>query len=168
LAGANLTASLLRPDDLLSLQFEFVNLVLDQTQTPTALVRAQVGQPAFVLVRFAPQHISEECVTEDQTGQPTNAVTPPVAAFLAGGSQLAFQVPDSMASLPFTLAGLLGWTELAPSLAPNAITAPPASNPPGFAEPSPEVTFLEVPYRLLLSPDVFTNPPRGTLKCFLT
>ena len=66
---------------------------------------------------------------------------------------LAFQVPDDVTAIPFTLEGLLGWTALVPSLAPNAIAAPPASNPPGVGPPGVSVTSIEVPYRLMLSPE---------------
>jgi hypothetical protein len=152
-ADGNLTASLLRPDDLLALQFEFINLTLDMTQSPPALIRTQSGQPAFVLVSFAPQHISEECATEDANGKPLNAVNPPVAAFLSGETQLAFQLPDSVPSIPLTEEGLLDWLQLAPSVAANAIATAPDINPPPATQPGPEETFIELPYRLMLSPD---------------
>jgi hypothetical protein len=154
LADTILAASLLRPDDLLSLQFEFVNLSLDSTQSPPSLIRTQADQPAFVSVVFAPQHISEQFVMEGDTGFPINAVPPPVAAYLAGRSLLAFQVPDTVTPIPFTLEGLLSWTALVPSLAPNALAAAPASNPPGVGPPGDSVTFIELPYRLMLSPDI--------------
>ena len=58
----NLMLRVLRPDDLLALTFEFVNLALDtpQGQAPR-LVRSQPGQPAFLIVHFAPQHTAEHC-----------------------------------------------------------------------------------------------------------
>jgi hypothetical protein len=54
MAAGNFIIILLRPDDLLSLQFQFVNLSLDTAQSPPSLVRTQADQPAFVLVGFGP------------------------------------------------------------------------------------------------------------------
>jgi len=145
LAETILAVSILRPDDLLSIQFEFANLSLDSTQSPPSLIRTEADQPAFVSVVFAPQHVSEQCVTEGAAGLPIEDVKPPVAAYLADNSILVFQLPDTVTVIPFTLEGLLGWTALLPSLATHA--------PPRFLPPSAG-TFIELPYRLMLSPDI--------------
>jgi hypothetical protein len=44
MASDNLIVQLVRPDDLLVLDFEFVNLTVDTTVPAPRLVRAQAGQ----------------------------------------------------------------------------------------------------------------------------
>ena len=73
---------------------------------------------------------------------------------LSGPSRLAFRVPPGVTEIPFNLGGLLDWTSLTPSLAPNAVgrKEPPPSPAPAPAEPAPMATAIEAPYRLILSP----------------
>jgi hypothetical protein len=61
MTNGNLVVSVLRTDDLLALQFEFVNLHLDTSSSQEArLVRTRAGQPVFITVHFPPQHIAEQ------------------------------------------------------------------------------------------------------------
>jgi hypothetical protein len=143
--------SLLRADDMLALTFELVNLVLDTTQTPPQLIHSQPG-PAFVIVHFPPQHIAERVFDENETGQPTNLDAPPVQSTLADPTRLAFQVPDTTQSIPFTLQNLLDWTQFDLQVAPNALPDGTTLGP-GLRAPLPQETAVEVPYRLILSPD---------------
>ena len=147
MANGNLTGSLLRPDDLLALTFEFVNLTLNTTPSPPVLVRTQADQPAFLIVGFPPQHIAEESFHEGAAG------SPPVPSILAEDTRLVFQLPDAVESVPLTVEALLAWDQLTPSLAANALTSPPATNPPGVGEPAAVQTSIELPYGLILSPD---------------
>lgn len=141
--------TLLRPDDLLYLDYEFVNLTLVTEGAAPRLVRQVAGQPAFVIVHVAPQSIAE------QTSSTSAQVRAPVPAVLAGRSRLAFRVPDNVTAIPYTAAGLLDWRSLEPSLHPAALASSAAvPNPrPSNTQPLPTHTAIELPYRLVLSPD---------------
>jgi IPT/TIG domain-containing protein len=80
-----LTVSVVRPDDLLALRFELVNLHLDGGD----LVRRDPAADAIVVVNFPPQHIAEPAFAV-LAGPPPG---PPVAAVMAGESRLAFRCP---------------------------------------------------------------------------
>jgi hypothetical protein len=144
-----LALSVVRPEDLLDLRFELVNLRLAEG---AVLVRVDPAAEAHVVVHFAAQHLGEEVFPELDDGSPSPP-EPPVAAVLAGPSRLAFQVPPELAELPLTLEGLLSWHLLKPSLAPNALRAEPfTSSSAAPAPPEPLATAIEAPYRLMLSP----------------
>ncbi|HEX8158077.1 MAG TPA: YncE family protein, partial [Solirubrobacteraceae bacterium] len=139
---------LLRPDDLLTLDYTFHNLKLITDGSPR-LVRAVDRQPAFVAVYLPSQSIAEE------TTKTTDNVRLPAAAVLAGRSRLVFRLPTALRELPFTAEGLLNWIGLEPSLAPAALpsgAAPPTPRP-GPTQPLDTHTAIELPYRLTLSPD---------------
>ncbi|MEN6310356.1 MAG: hypothetical protein ABFD80_02325, partial [Acidobacteriota bacterium] len=114
--------SVLRPDDLLNLEFEFINLKLDKG-SPPKLVRQKSGSPAYMIVHFPPQSIAEEAFWEaageykpaTRSGmfrvfqlQPNSDVprTPPVLSRLSGPSRLAFRIPDDVEEIPYTLESL--------------------------------------------------------------
>lgn len=143
--------TLLRPDDLLHLDLEFVNLKLQIGVGGAArLVRESANQPALVIVHFPPQSLAEETFDD-----PGGTVRLPARARLAGRSRLAFKLPDALSELPYTIDGLLDWSKLEPALAPTALppnTAAPTPPPP-IAEPSAQQTAIEMPYRMILSPD---------------
>src|SRR5215211_5310567 len=123
----NLLVNVLRTDDLLALQFEFVNLHLDTTASQEArLVRTQAGQPAFIVVQFPPQYLAEQAFSLDVM----HGGFVPVQALLSGPSRLVFKLPDEVASIQYTLAALLDWEKLEPYLAPNALP-PDATDGPG-------------------------------------
>jgi hypothetical protein len=126
----------IRPDDLLSLTFGLVNLAVQDGH----LVRADPGSPAIIIVGLPPQHITEAPVPAGSAAGP-----PPAAAAIAGGSQLAFTVPDGVTSLPLNLPTLLGWAALDP-----VPPAQPAGTP---GKPSGSGSILELPYRMLLAVD---------------
>lgn len=148
----NETLNLLRADDLLVLDFEFVNLRLELVTTGTRkLVRTQTGQPALIIVTFPPQHIGEEAFVEDASGNLTS-VRELSKSILSGPSRLVFKVPDEMAEVPFTLTELLNWSQYELSVAPNALPRDAATDAEP-TEPTPEQTAIELPYRLLISPD---------------
>src|SRR5262245_28903383 len=94
--------SVLRADDLLYCQFEFVNLVLGTLATGAPqLTRAAAG-PAFIVVRLPSQTIAEQVVP------PGPEPSLPFGAGLAGPSRLTFLVPDNMTAVAFRLDALLG------------------------------------------------------------
>jgi YVTN family beta-propeller protein len=141
--------SFVRPDDLMQLDFDFVNLRVDAgPNKPAKLVRVDPAQAALIIVNFAPQHVAERVLSEDQE------VSAPLQSRIAGESRLAFRLPNGVNELPYTLESLLDWSKLEPSLVPAAVpsTTFPAVPPP-IVEPSAVQTAIELPYRLTLSPD---------------
>jgi hypothetical protein len=118
------------------------------------LRRVDPNAPAIVAVIFPPQHIAEIRFPSD----PSDATTPPpppIATALAAKSRLVFRLPDTSEGLPLTLDWLLDWTSWTPLLAPGAlpagqVLAPGVQSP---AAPGAGETALEVPWRLLISPD---------------
>jgi len=99
----SLRLDVIRPNDLLRLTFELVNLKVQGGR----LVRMDPGSPATVIVGLPPQHLAE-------ASTPVGSVPghPPLASVVAGGSRLAFTVPDD--SLSLDLPTLLGWASLVP------------------------------------------------------
>jgi hypothetical protein len=138
---------LVRAEDLLHLQVEFVNLRLDDStpEEPMLLVK-DAAQPAYLIFIFPPQTITESAffeatiVTPDgdpkkppdpDASQPSTYREPlpppgfpaPTArrvALLGHPSRLAFIVPAE-ANISFSLEGLLDWSKL--TLSVNGIAA---------------------------------------------
>ena len=109
-----------RPDDMLALDFEFVNLVFQPGAAGPMLVRKNASDAAYLIVHFPPQHIAEEAVPEqggtlgllvNLRGGPA-----PLKSRLSGPSRLAFLVPQSITSIPYTLESLLDWNRFVPSV----------------------------------------------------
>jgi len=131
-SAPNLHIPILRPDDLLALDIECVNLTV-KPGAPPRLVRQKASAPAYLIVHFPPQHIVEQAFFETtpefkpdpkSPAEPTTAETPappPVQARISGPSRLAFLVPDAVDSIPLTLQSLLSWENLEPSLVPVAV-----------------------------------------------
>ncbi|AXH95534.1 hypothetical protein [Ornithinimicrobium avium] len=139
---------LLRPQDLLVLDVRLVNL--QPSADGTVLERIDPGQPARFAVELPPQHVAERAHYEF-TGSKEPAGPPPVATLAAGPSRLVFALPDDVATVPLSLAGLLDWDGLEPVLAPGALPPGTASGP-SPAPPGEDETAIEFPYRLLISP----------------
>lgn len=129
-----------RRDDLFDLQFDCYNLKL----VSGALVRISTHLVPYVVVTFPMQYIGEQAVSS--VGTPPWMATP-VGAYAAGPSQLVFAVPAAVTSIPFTMAGMLDWSKLAPVLTTAAKIV--AS---GLGGPGQLATFIEAPWQLWLSP----------------
>ncbi|HEX6683640.1 MAG TPA: hypothetical protein VF062_12635 [Candidatus Limnocylindrales bacterium] len=134
------TKAIHRRADQLSLRLEFYNLTLDRTG-PAQLVKVDPATEAFIVVDFGPQHLAEHAFDE-VTNEPLEI---PAPTMLAGSSRLAFKVP--VTPLPYTFGTVMAWKDLLPSLAPHAI------GPAAVRAPSPVETALEVPWKVVLSPD---------------
>lgn len=163
-----LIAELLRADDLLALRVWADNLKLDVSNASApALVRVDPAQSAFLIYEFQPQSIFEQAFFETSTigappGQRPDPNTPPgsvgdtllppgqVAARITHTSRIAFSIPNGIDAIPYTTEALLDWSKLTPSVVPVAQRG--AKNP-QIVEPSPDETSIELPYRLILSPD---------------
>ena len=150
----------IRPDDLLSLSFGLINLTIQGGQ----LVRAFPGSPATIIVGLPPQHMAEALLSAA-----SDSAGPAVASAAAGGSQLAFTVPDALTTLALDLPTLLGWTSL---------DAVPPGHPAGTpGQPSGSASILELPYRMLLAVDAarwehptaaMVDPTTGTVELWRT
>lgn len=141
----------LRRSDLLALSFECVNLRLT---AGGRLERSDPEAPPFIIVHFPAQHIAEQVFGINAAGQGT-VDPPPVRTAIAGGSRLAFQLPDSLESMPATLDALLSWGDWMPLLVETALPRAfdDAEPPPPLATPGADETAIEFPFRLILSPD---------------
>ena len=175
--------NLLRPDDLLNLQIEGTNLRLDaEDPEGPALVVENPERPAYLAITFPPQTVAEGAYFEYtkvepegdpkrpdpdkknnvQSNEPLAApgeVKPPrrAAAQLSRPSRLVFKVPAE-ARIPYSVQGLLDWSQLEPSLNPIAAIGPDPTqeqiaNAPAIRQPGPNETALELPYRMVISPN---------------
>ena len=122
-AAFNFSVTVVRPDDLLVLTFEFSNLSpIDEGGADARLVRKGPGD-ALITVHFQPQSIVEEASHEDSDSSPAPPDLP-IEARMSGESRLVFRVPDAIAEIPFTLEALLDWSRYEPHLAPVAKPPP--------------------------------------------
>jgi hypothetical protein len=121
----------IRPDDLVVLAFDLVNLHVKPAAEHEAATLVKKGSgPAYLIVWFPPQHILEEAyfvrVPKYPVGIPSNPdqkipyqdsdqnnnndddlYPPPINARIAGWSRLVFYVPDDRLPIDWTLEGLL-------------------------------------------------------------
>jgi hypothetical protein len=143
---------LLRPDDLVALQIEPVNLKLDtKDKAAPKLVVDKKGTPSYLVVHFPPQSILEQAFFETQTPPaPTDDTPNPpgsVGSRISGESRLVFKVPASVTQIPYTIASLLDWSKL------ELVVSPLAESPSGpITAPTDLQTAIEMPYRLVISP----------------
>lgn len=176
--------SVIRPEDLLVLRFEFVNLKLmaggDQ---PARLVRVNTKNPSYVLVYFQPQAVGEQAFYETDPNYPTSGepgteslTNPPVQSRLAGPSRLAFQLPKGVSEIPYSIESLLDWAKYDHSLSPVALPPPTLLTlcvnpdegecdceplipalviPPRIQAPTAYQSIIEAPYRVGLSPNKY-------------
>ena len=156
----------LRAEDLVSFYLNFVNLKLDTSNIrDPKLVVNDATKPAYLVVWFAPQAILEEAyfetaaITQNNSFNPPVPVTPTtgdtlpapgtVPAYLAGRTRLVFEVPKSVKSIPYTIEGLLDWSNLVLNVSPVALGTP---LPPPLTAPTFLETAIEIPWRIVLSP----------------
>jgi hypothetical protein len=161
---------IVRPDDLLNLHVDTINLRLDLADpADPALVIDDAGRPAYLVVAFPPQAIVEEAYFEssalaqppkDPPMAPDPAPGSPAAgkarARIGGISRLVLRVPAGK-RIPYTIEGQLDWRELELSVSaiadmPEAPTPQQISAVPDIKPPTPTETAIELPYRLALSP----------------
>ncbi|WP_036216159.1 hypothetical protein [Lysinibacillus sphaericus] len=162
-----LSISIIRPKDLLALQFEFINLAFvcggNQGKIPH-LQRTKKKEPSYLIVHFPPQHIAEEVFCDDKVNSPIQ----PIQSRLSEPSRLVFKLPDKSDSILYSLDKLLNWKFFEQSVSPRAITLKEndltdflSSNPSvvisTVEQPSIEHTAIEAPYRLVISPNSFAG-----------
>ena len=164
------SVSIVRREDLLSLEFRFYNLALEAGGgIAPQLVCKDTSLPAYLVVVFdAPQNIAEQAYLEAYTDPPghtpsgtTTDEVPgspsfplPARTLAAGPSRLAFQFPAGVNALLYSLDSLLDWVKLEPSVAPVAQLSDTEQiiPPPTIREPVPTETAIEAPWHLVLSP----------------
>jgi hypothetical protein len=172
-----LSFDLLRPDDLVVLTIELVNFRLDKTDPKNPLLKIdKAADPAYLIAHFPPQSIAERTFFETSpippppyNVPPPPATAPPadpgtsdtllppgqVPARMSGPSRLVFRAPSNAKPIPFTVEALLDWSGFTLAVTPVAAAASNAKPSPGLAiaAPKPMETALEIPYRLILSPN---------------
>ncbi|MEM7276734.1 MAG: hypothetical protein AAF385_01305 [Pseudomonadota bacterium] len=127
----------LRPEDLLSLRFDLINLRIEhRSDSPGYLVRESAGKDAQLLVSFPGQHVQEQ--TFEAAAADAQSAELPVKALAANTSQLAFRLPEGVDSIELSVDGLLNWQVLEPVFAGSGLT--------------PEQSRIELPYGLTLNP----------------
>ena len=100
------TVTLLRRDDMLVVDVDFVNVQRTEALTGgMVLIPANAAAPAFITFAFPPQAVAEQARLQ---GEPPVGS---VSARLSGPTRLSFRFPPG-GKIPFTVAGLLGWTDL--------------------------------------------------------
>ena len=133
-------AWVIRPDDLLVLEFGLVNLQVKESESddPAEIVKKGPGQ-AYLVVTFPPQHLAEIAYFTTAPGYPVSTPAgapadpdastdieppdpPPIQAILSGWSRLVFRVPDDRLPISWTLDELLkAMGELELSVPANAL-----------------------------------------------
>lgn len=169
---------LLRPDDLLNLRIDGENLRLDAGGADgPVLVLDDAARPGFLIVTFPPQTVVEQAVYESSPTPPPNfppvpkesgdlhthpPETPPVLpakARIGGPSRLVFRIPaGSPLAIPYDMSSLLDWDRLELSVSALADVPPVPTrrehlDAPDISQPGRTETAIELPYRLILSPN---------------
>ena len=165
------TTVLRRREDQLRVAIELWNLEIDTSDGFGRLVKQLPSRKAYLVYQFGSQHLAEEAffiaeanlADAGQDDPPQPPPDPPstetlkqagqVRTRLAGGTRLAFEVPDSALPLTFSTAQLLDWLPLQPRVTSTA--TPPGVEPagmPGPRQPTETETAIEYPWRLQLSP----------------
>lgn len=141
--------SVLRPDDLLVVRFELMNLeILKCCFRGSRLVAQDPSRPAYLIVHLPPQSIAERAFLEAPTGSEEPRISC-MESRLAKESRLAFKLKDCNAEIPFDLPSLLRWDpeiwepSKVPAIRPEA----------EILSPKAHQTDIEFPWRLHLSPD---------------
>lgn len=91
--------NIIRPNDFLNLQLEFVNFILDGN----LLKIDDAKSPSFLIVHFPSQHTREEMFKASEKPRV------PVKFLRAKSSRLVFRVPSDNEPIPLTLEYLLNW-----------------------------------------------------------
>ncbi|HYC92514.1 MAG TPA: hypothetical protein VEO54_25125 [Thermoanaerobaculia bacterium] len=173
MATQSLSVTVIRPDDLLLLRVELLDV--DVTAGTPSRIAGQAG--ARLIVHFQPQHVAEQAFWEVSEGttpdppMPGNDVLPSpgsVLSRIAGPTRLAFTIPAGQ-SFDLTIEGVLGAMRTLPLAVTSVARYEPATGcnrflnilfrrlPPEIGPLTRHETAIELPYRLFLSPDHFAR-----------
>ncbi|MEU5164090.1 hypothetical protein AB0G74_31365 [Streptomyces sp. NPDC020875] len=133
---------LVRPQDMLVIGFAFHNLRPDPGSDPPRLLRIDPESPGVVVVGFESQHVTEQTVYENEPDRPAPGS---IAARTVGPSRIAFVVPETVKTIPYTETGLLRWWQWVMRVVPGA------GRPAG-----PETDLLVVDW-LHLTPELYAT-----------
>jgi hypothetical protein len=128
-----------RPNDLLALRIELVNMKVQPGSPPTLSRGPASSGASYIVLHFPPQALAEQVFfqaavpgTQPPRVPPSappqsppsaneNPLPPPIRARIAGESRLVFKVPDGF-SVPYQLANVLeACQQLAPNVPGNAL-----------------------------------------------
>ncbi|MBC7813728.1 MAG: hypothetical protein H7175_21405, partial [Burkholderiales bacterium] len=151
----NFKLSIIRRDDMLVANFEFVNLELMRPTpgNPAHLRRVKSGD-VLIIVTLPPQSIGEQTFYEvdenvDNTGSGNEAPVIPTRSRIAKPSRLVFRVSDSLLPVPYTLADLLRVCHQSDQVVRETML--PSVSPKALLDGN--FTAIEAPYRLVISPN---------------
>lgn len=134
--------SVIRPDDLLKLDFTFINLNLNYRTVPPQLEHIDRNVETFIIIEFPPQHIAEEAFVIKE-GE--NLVLPPIAGDrgkylrdsetdlkvktpascnLAKNTRLVFKISKKIRRIEYSLKSLLDWSNYDLNVTPAAVPRP--------------------------------------------
>ena len=149
----NLSISVVRPEDLLVLRFEFLNLRLQTGNGAGQLQKSDNGKAAYIVVHFPPQNIAEQAFLESDTSSALpNSFNLPVQSRISGPSRLVFRVPNNAAPIPYTLKDLLRVC----GEYPLSVTS--TAKPPKY----PLTNIFVFPTdKIVIAPKVFSALPKG-------
>ena len=155
----------LRPDDLVALEIELRNFALDKSDRERPRLKVvKPADPAYLIVRFPQQSVLEQAYfeTSNIADPPFNPVQPAspgnenpqppgqVGSRLSGDSVLVFRATPQVTELPYTVEALLDWSRFTLVVSPLAEGR--QIRPP-IKAPTDLQTAIELPYRLIISPD---------------
>jgi len=143
------SAVLLRAADQVLLHVAWRKLALTpgSAKKPARLAATKKGPGGVLIVGFGPQHVREEARSLDQSDQPVSRSDP--ATLVAHASRVALRLRSDDEPIPFTVAGVLdALTRLPGRIVP--VAAGTSKDP---REPKFDETAIEIPGRLILSPD---------------
>ncbi|MGO9560883.1 MAG: hypothetical protein ACLPQS_01260 [Acidimicrobiales bacterium] len=163
--GPSFVFSVVRPSDLVLLDFSFYGFEREVISDVTTLVPTSTSN--VIVVQFPPQAIGEAVYTY-HGGSKWYVDPPPVLSALSGPSWLCFTVAEAD-NVPFptmTAADLLDWSDwtmLMPAQAgvSDATRAERGHDEPRTTAPNPKLTAIEYPYALYLAPTIYTGHTRG-------
>ena len=144
MADPDISLSIIRPDDLLVLTVEGVNLTRGTGPSGPALVRIDPAAEMYLVAEFPPQAFAERAYLEDEAGGGEPPEAPPVPARASVPTRLAFRVPPGT-DVPFTVEGLLAWDRLEPVLVAAASGPSPAQPAPPLVAPTGSTSLAELP-----------------------
>jgi len=105
--------SVLRPEDMLFLQFEFYNFKYIKKGQQSYLEIDNTKKPAAMIVLFPPQHTLEQAFWENNSlpgAEGNENVILPAKYIRSGKSRLVFTVPSDFEGMPIVMARLLDWS----------------------------------------------------------
>jgi hypothetical protein len=154
----------LRADDLCVCELELIGIEVAGSAPARRLAPAAGGGERLIVVHLPPQHVAERSF--DDREPPLERIL--VASRAAGPSRVAFRVDPAALPVDYTLPAileLLAGSRLAVSETAGRPPAPAGclnffalvvalfNPPPGLSAPGPAETAIELPFRLILSPE---------------